>query len=572
MNTPGSPEAPHGPAPSLAADTSISGLTFLFASSVKEIDQLMTTEFHADPNIHNHSNVSHVGDISTAGSPSVQLPYTWKWKPPKACEDVGGGWRTACSFVEYDQRAHKLNSLASFSVWVQNAVRPPSSPHARSPRLETLSPPRLRVPSAQSIESRLSVVSDSDGEMPSNLVPQSPIIDSIPEYGLGLIPTTVSSIGPEKLDIANIGRPGEDYVSTEDGPLFRATMKSLESKTGTMRTRMKRVLRTAEAAEAALVACNDSVTQFTDALKEAANSNASAVQPALDHYFEKIAKEILAYERKNAVDLRKLIIDPISRLYNVDIKQADAKRRDFEEESKDYYAYVGKYLGQRTESLKEKKRNESDSKYQTKRRTFELKRFDYSSFMHDLHGGRKEQEVLSHLTKYADSQTQGYLSAAKRVEEMLPQLEALRLEVDQADKEFQMQRTEREEKRRILEKNPRASMLDPDFAAQTNSMLGQSMSGRPEIASSVSAPPASGQLQLQSLNGNASAGNTDSAATLSRNASSKFKGIRDLEDKDPSDVTVTAAPQMRKEGLLWSLSRPGVHIDPKGLKTAGWHK
>ena len=180
----------------------------------------------------------------------------------------------------------------------------------------------------------------------------------------------------------------------EDGPVFRATMRSLEQKTGNMRLRMKKVLRMAEAAETAQHACNNAVADFTEALREASASNANAVKPALDHYFEKIAKEILLYERQNSANLHKLIIDPISKLYNNEIKQADFKKREFDEESKEYYAYTSKYLGQRSESLKEKKQKQSDEKYQAKRRTFELKRFDYSSFMHDLHGGRKDQEEI----------------------------------------------------------------------------------------------------------------------------------------------------------------------------------
>ena len=528
----------------------------------------MTTEFHADPNIQNNPNVSLLGDFSTNRAPSIQVSYVWKWKPPKTAEDAGGGWRTNCSFVEYDQRANKLTPLASFTFWVQNASRPSSSNFSRSPRLDTISPQRLRVPSAQSIESRMSTISDSDSEQPPGIpVPQSPNVEPIPEYGLGLIPTTVSSIGAEKFDVSKVGRPGEDYASTEDGPVFRATMKSLESKTGTMRTRMKRVLRTAEAAESAQVACNDAVANFMDALREASASNANAVRPALDHYFEKIAKEILLYERKNAYDLRKMIIEPISRLYNMDIKQAEAKRRDFEEESKDYYAYVGKYLGQRTESLKEKKRIESDTKYQSKRRTFELKRFDYSSFMHDLHGGRKDQEVLSQLTRYADSQTKSYLSVAKRVEELLPQLDALHAEVKQADKEFQMQRTEREEKRRVLEKNPRASMLvDPEQAA--NALATGGSTGTSYAAS----PPTTSHSRMSGADFAAGMTSPEMPALPTRNSSNRFKGIRDLEEKDATDVSIASVPQIRKEGLLWSLSRPGTHMDPMGLKSAGWHK
>ena len=173
---------------------------------------------------------------------------------------------------------------------------------------------------------------------------------------------TSTTGGTVKVDVATC-RPGEDPSANEDGPLFRATMRSLEQKTGHMRLRMKKVLRTAEAAEAAQQTCNQAVVDFTEALKAAAASNAKAVKPAVDHYFDKIAREILVYERQNANNLHKLIIEPISKLYNLEIKQADYKKREFDEESKEYYAYVGKYLGQRSESLKEKKQKQSDEKY-----------------------------------------------------------------------------------------------------------------------------------------------------------------------------------------------------------------
>ena len=409
---------------------------------------------------------------------------------------------------------------------------------------------------------------------------QSPSVEPIPEYGLGLLHSvSTGSAHGEKLDVTCVGRPGEDLTSTEDGPLFRATMKSLESKTGTLRSRMKKVLRTAEAAEAAQVACNDAVAAFMEALKEASTSNKNAVRPALDHYFEKIAKEILQYEKQNSFDLRKLIIDPINKVYNVDIKQADSKRRDFEEESKDYYAYVGKYLGQRTDSLKERKRVESDSKYQAKRRMFELKRFDYSSFMHDLHGGRKDQEVLSHLTHYAEAQAKSYLRTAKKVEEMVPQLGALCLEVDSADKEFKFQRTEREERRRALEKNPRASVADPDLAAAvlatngTEAQPGAFSTQRNSYLGS-SPPGSSGWQHQQGITSALTGVGVDGTLPVRKvSNSNRFKGIRDLEDKDPAEVNAVSAGQFRKEGLLWSLSRPGNHIDPKNItKTAGWHK
>ncbi|RZM03126.1 MAG: hypothetical protein EOO88_56710, partial [Pedobacter sp.] len=100
-------------------------------------------------------------------------------------------------------------------------------------------------------------------------MPQSPTFEPIPENGLGLIPTLTaqSMAGLVKVDVATC-KPGEDPSLNEDGPLFRATMRSLEQKTSNMRTRMKKVLKTAEAAESAQQACNQAVADFTNALRD----------------------------------------------------------------------------------------------------------------------------------------------------------------------------------------------------------------------------------------------------------------------------------------------------------------
>ncbi|KAI4285932.1 MAG: hypothetical protein L6R38_000297 [Xanthoria sp. 2 TBL-2021] len=556
-------------------DTFINGLTFAFASSSKDLDNLVTREFHADPNLHKNPNVALVGDITTGGSQSVQFDWTWKWRPPKSTEDRGGGWRNICSFVEYDQRAHKLETLATFIFWVQASQKVINSPQIPSPITGLKVPPRLRLPSSQSIQS-----GTSDSDIYEYLGPPSP---------LEPVDSTFATQEAMKLGVS-CQRPGEDMSAVDDGPLFRATMKALEQKTGSMRIRMKKVLRKAEAAQVAQVDCNEAVTGFIEALREASASNANAVQPALEHYFEKIAKEILQYESQNTVQLQRTIIEPLSRLYNIEIKQAEAKKKDFEEESRDYYSYVSRYLGQRQDSLKEKKRNESDSKYQTKRRNFELKRFDYSSFMQDLHGGRKEQELLSHLTKYADLQAKSFLTTAKKVEEMTPQLEALIHEVREADKEFQFQRTEREEKRRTLEMSTK-TYIEPEVA-NSNTMAPASSSGtipsghisdselsgtdgsRNGLQYSSSTGSQHGSVVTPLLNTGGTSATPSSRPTSVNPVGSpdKFKGIRDLEERVYSPVGSTANSQQRKEGLLWALSRPGSHVDPKGLNKQAWHK
>ncbi|TRX97704.1 hypothetical protein FHL15_001459 [Xylaria flabelliformis] len=563
-----------------STDTQINGLTYVYASTTRELDNLVTREFHADPNLHKNANVELVdhnpgGNYTTGGNPSVSFSWSWRWKPPRRVEDRGGGWKNVCSFLEYDARAHQLNPLATFSFWVANTPATGFHPPPPSP-FQLAVPPKIRVPSAQSADSRIS--EQDEPSSPPNL-----------PYELQSVAPVVSQARRDsvKLDIA-CPRPGEDMMG-DDGPVFRAMLKALEHKTGNMRTHMKKVLKKAEHAAATQAEANDAYVGFMDALRDATASNANAVQPAIEHYFDKIAREILAYERQNTNNLQKNIIEPISKLYTFEIKQAESKKRDFDEESKEYYAFVSRYLGQKQDSGKTKKLAESDTKYQTKRKNFELRRFDYSSFIQDLSGGRKEQEVLSHLTKYADFQARNFLSTAQKIDGMMPHLKALTSEVEGANKEYQYQKLEREEKRRVLEKSnlqynePENAISGPNTLASVNTNGAQhapdSELGRADSTGS--------QLKPTSSTGNStSITATAAAAELSRSPgslshpslnspvqSSKFKGIRDLEERDVSQLaTIEKNSTQRKEGLLWALSRPGNHVDPLSLNKQGWHK
>lgn len=391
-----------------------------------------------------------------------------------------------------------------------------------------------------------------------------------------------------KVDV-NCLRPADDYMG-DDGPLFRATMKGLESKTALLRQKMKRVLKRAENAREKQGEYNDAMKDFIESLREAASTNAPGIKPAVEHYFDRTAKDILQYERANEAGLQKFVIGPLDKLYSNEIKQAEAKKEEFDKESREYYSYVSRYLGMRTDSSSSRKKTESDSKYQLKRRNFEIKRFDYGSFMQDLHGGRKEQEVLSHLTKFADAQAKSYMAVAKRIQENMAHLEALSREVNEMDKDYQMQRTEREERRRGLEMNT-TTFVEPDNVPNllspgipsNNMELGspydmnrsdggptiRAVSGSNMTITSSSQNDSNATLVAASVNSLSSS--APSAVPTSSSSNAKFRGIRDLEEKDYSAPN-EGEPDRRKEGLLWALSRPGSHADPKGLNKQAWHK
>jgi hypothetical protein len=108
------------------SDTQINGLTFVYASNVREVENLVTREFHADPNLHKNANVALVGGAySTEGSPSVTFEWTWKWKPPRNTEDKGGGWRNSCS-VRSSRSILPVRTPAE--PWVVCGVRSTSPP------------------------------------------------------------------------------------------------------------------------------------------------------------------------------------------------------------------------------------------------------------------------------------------------------------------------------------------------------------------------------------------------------------------------------------------------------------
>lgn len=100
-------------ATSSLGDTNLTGLTFVTASTSKELETLVTREFRADPNLHKNPNVQLIGDYSTGGSQSVSFEWSWKWKPPKVTEDRGGGWRNSCSVCSTHEIWFRLLTISS---------------------------------------------------------------------------------------------------------------------------------------------------------------------------------------------------------------------------------------------------------------------------------------------------------------------------------------------------------------------------------------------------------------------------------------------------------------------------
>src|SRR6266542_379917 len=177
--------------------------------------------------------------------------------------------------------------------------------------------------------------------LPRSIRPSSPDNIYLPVPGMSHTSGTASSV-------SSGGRRSSDDLmyqhEPEDGPLFRATLAEYEKKTGSLKHHIKRVLKTATASHDVLMECHETDNEFLLALKAAAVAHPQAFQSILDSYLEDASKKISTFRESLANQMSVLLIEPLRKLYENDIKVAESKKKEFEEESRDYYQFLSKYL------------------------------------------------------------------------------------------------------------------------------------------------------------------------------------------------------------------------------------
>ena len=389
-------------------------------------------------------------------------------------------------------------------------------------------------------------------------VPESPEI--ILSGGSGDIPrdypkSPPPQLQPLQLEPIQLSNPREDELlvkEVEDGPLFRSRIIALEKKTASLKAKTKKIISRAETLLESQNAYFEADRRWYDSLQQLASTNSKAVRPLLTNYFDTSYTQSQKFHRKKIAHLQ-ILINELRRIYDVDIKAAETKKRAFEEESQDYYHSMTKYLA-KTDFPNTNKQKEKDSKYQSRRRDYELKRFDYWSYMNDLNGGRKEQEILHHLTQYMDSQLNTLTEATSAERELKPGLDLLLQQVEEASKEFKLMRTEREQRRRDLEMGK--NIVGGD---------GWQLDTATASTSSTNNTPAFSEGSLQAIeNALSDAGLTPSATGSSVSRGQWLSDVEDEEKLDPG--------RRKKEGILFALSRPANHNDPKVMPKLNWHK
>ncbi|KAI9280879.1 hypothetical protein BC943DRAFT_363275 [Umbelopsis sp. AD052] len=328
----------------------------------------------------------------------------------------------------------------------------------------------------------------------------------------------------------------------EDGPLFRATISQLESKTASLKATVKRILKAAIASLEAQRASLEADEALVKLLRDT-----PALEPLTTTYLNRASPYIHSQRNSLHNSMQALLIDPLKKLYESDIKGAEAKRRQFEEESKEYYAHLSKYLSLKSEKQKARRQTEYESRHFSKRKQFGLTRFDYHAFMQDLHGGRKENDVLRYLTNYYEKQYTFYQTVASELGLNRNELIELHAAIDASSKEDNQLIKERKERRSLLEHK-------------------LSTTDQPSLERVPSEPMLSIGVRRSMDDSDEPSENFSISAVMAD--ADRFKGIRDLEQHDRSIPTETGR---RKEGFLFSTSRPSKS-NTFDVASVNWHK
>lgn len=466
-----------------------------------------------------------------------------------------GGWKSVCSFSEFNKTENKFSTLALFSFWVHDVPRD----EVASLPIPTR-PARLHIPSYSSSSGEPAPTRSESPDILTPLEADHPqFFNSLPQIiATNSAATLQSGAAPASAPAVTYTGAGDGSLpdgTPEDGPVFRATLNELEGKTAAFRLRVKKVMKRAAELKEVYREWRKANIRLTESIQAIASEKAS-LKPVMDTYINIAFKKLSEFRDYDDKILGTEIIEPLRRIYDHDIKAAEGKKREFEDESRDYYAFLGRYLSKKNDAS-QKKLMEKDSKYSTKKKNFELKRFDYFCYVQDLHGGRKEQDVLRQMTLYAEKQSDSLLQTAAAIRELKPSLEALSLGVENARIDYKLVRTEREEQRRNIEKGATLKS-ENDSGPSVSSGLERSASYNHSAQSSIT-------QEDRSRDG----------ISLSTPFSPKMTAVDfgSSPERISEFRAAVSEPQRKKEGILWALSKPGTHVDPAvGVQKLNWHK
>ncbi|KAF9548140.1 hypothetical protein EC957_007168 [Mortierella hygrophila] len=515
--------------------------------------------------------------------------YEWEatYTPKENVEDVVVEHKAVFAFLYWDPSSASTKIVAQFSLWIVNV--PPTEQCFAGPRYSL--PATLTSSGGGRHWRRASTperFSTSVGKLPSfhtkflsipashGSLPSLPEVAVVTQGGSGS--TSVSPSSPQPAPFAH---------DTEDGPLFRATVVECENNIRDMKAATKRILKAAQAvvdAKKSWVIAEEVFIKEMETFKPA--------EPLVNSYLRPMSQSFAERSEALANQMRSLLIEPLTRFYGNDIKAAEAHRKAFDDESKDYYQFLSKYMAMKQES--NRKKGEADAKYEKKRRHFEIKRFEYWGFLLDMRvGGSKSDEILHHLTNYSEKHCRNMVETALLAESLKPGLDMIAADLLESHKRAATVRKERQERRKELlesqDDNVNALHLSPTISkGGSTPMMASASAGSstnsPDIISDSQPEVLRGSLEpsgdqadnttvsdQKSTTGSLSNGSLQFGGAQQNNQAPKFSGIRDLEHQD---IDAGTALGRRKEGFLFATSRPSMHNNSAVLEkpNINWHK
>ncbi|KAG0197100.1 hypothetical protein BGX28_009383, partial [Mortierella sp. GBA30] len=515
--------------------------------------------------------------------------WSWNYVPKDRVEGDLSGHKTVFAFLKKDISTNSIVVLSQFALWIANhcsgtSYATLSSSHAgnnsrhwrRASTPERYSSGVSRIPSLHS--KGLSVPSSHSS------------LSSLPDSASGTGGSGNFQDGPaciagqsSTLNSAPISH------DTEDGPLFRATVVECENHIRDMKASTKRIIKAAQGvldARRAWVAAEEAFVKEMEGFKPA--------EPLLSSYLRPMSESLSERSDIMAHQMRNLLIEPLSRFYGNDIKAAEANRKAFDDESREYYQFLSRYMAMKQES--NRKKSEADAKYEKKRRHFEVKRFEYWCFLLDMRvGGSKSDEILHHLTTYSEKHCKLVMDMALLADSLKPGLDGIASDLLESHKRAAALRKERQERRKeLLESHDDSlgpSQLAP-FLTKSGSSL--AITNNPAPSSSADSPdvPSDGNLDIPTITQEPSGEILDSAAgsdsraasatlsvpssvfgamPLNNTSSSRLSSVRDQEHPDDDTGSIQGR---RKEGFLFATSRPSMHNNSAVLEkpNINWHK
>ncbi|KAF9112261.1 hypothetical protein BGX27_003699 [Mortierella sp. AM989] len=511
---------------------------------------------------------------TTPGQGIVNQTFTWSWRYPS--KDYTKGHAGRKTIFAVDSRARETDTHAELRISATYGTLTSNSRHSRhssTPERFTSSISRF-----QSFHTKGLSLPSSHASLPS--LPDA----AVGTTGQGSIQ---DSSGPLTGSLSNLN-PTAFAIDTEDGPLFRATVLECENNIRDMKASTKKIIKAAQTvleARKSLMATEEAFIKELEGFRPA--------EPLLNNYLRPMTQSLVERSDVLAHQMRTLLIDPLNRFYLNDIKAAEAHRKTFDDESKEYYQTLSRYMAMKQDN--NRKKSEADAKYEKKRKQFEIKRFEYWCFLLDMRiGGSKSDEILHHLTNYSEKHCKSMMDIAVLAEDMKFGLEIIAADLLESHKRAATIRKERQErKKELLDTNDESHSPIPHPPAILKGGSNQLSSG-PAILSPSSGSDIPLENNLDNLNtiqevsddtheGSPvadqrmplGASPTSSAvlgsAPLNNGSIPKFSGIRDLEHQD---IDANLALGRRKEGFLFATSRPSSHNNSTVLEKSGinWHK